>query len=208
LKDLDHAIIVKLNGRETDTLVTEAQIREAGEKIRAELVKLSLPSWYIEKLITINAKKVAQSLDEVFQGCVGMFNEVIVRKVKVDRNRTSEQVLAATGKRVTIAGNMPNGAGEEVDVFFFPITKSPDKYTIYWGLKLHGLKADPYAVAQVNIDDPEFATTHPNGTLWERNPNSGSNSDWSHLQVTAEFVEVSISWQRWHGEWWIGGVLA
>lgn len=110
---------------------------------------------------------------------------VIVRKVKVNRNRTPFEVLSATGRALELAHPddgwvelMPKGEGDEVEVVFFKLgvlehIKPEDAHLVRDGdLKaeydLRGLKpADPFSVAAVNEADPAFADQRPNGTHWE-----------------------------------------
>lgn len=189
---------------------SDKDVAQAQEMIGVDLHNRQLPEAYVQKMLSLHGASLTKELAAVFQARVNEFNDVIVRRVKVDPARRPEQLVLAIGKKDCFNDHSPMPVSEvgEVDVYFFRVTGANDKFKLERGLAYRGLKAEPYAVAQVNIDDPEFATTHPNGTLWVRNPNSSSYPDWSHLKVTAESVEVSNSWQRWYGEWWIGGILA
>lgn len=97
---------------------------------------------------------------------------LIIRKVKVDRSRTPQEALDATGRWVQyidheVADAMPKGDGEEAEVIFFKPDLSErngviSDYDLEKEYELRGLKpADPYSVAAVNEADHAFADKMP-----------------------------------------------
>lgn len=96
-------------------------------------------------------------------------DDLIVRRVKVDRARTPRAVLAAIGRKLyvsdVVVGAMPRGEGDEAEVVFFKIDRlvSDVKLDIEYETR-NLMAADPYSVAAVNEADPVFAGKHPNAT--------------------------------------------
>lgn len=103
-------------------------------------------------------------------------DEVIIRKTRVDRSRTSQQVVDATGCKQNInpdaLATMPQGEGEYVDVYFITSKSMIHYRPVSWSegqsfIKSLGLRIDPRAQAAVNEADPGFCHKHPNVTLWD-----------------------------------------
>ena len=134
----------------------------------------------------------------------------IIRMVKVNRKRSAQETLDATGwKQYTdanIVATMPVGEGlEEVEMHYF----KPDPALYKNGLisdadlvkefDAHGLKPDPQAQADDNAAHPEFAKAHPNGTHW---PLEGGGygflafSAWvgGRLVRCSRFVDWNVVW--------------
>lgn len=144
--------------------------------------------------------------------------EMIVRRVKVDRNRTPKEVIDAIDYMQFIDSDvlatMPVGEGKEVYVYFFE--PEPWEYDLDKGvmspsgletaLERRGLKSDPYAQAQVNIDDPAFADSYPNNAQWD--VRDGESSDVMFSRCHGErLVDVHRGANRvWYRGWWPGGV--
>lgn len=146
----------------------------------------------------------------VFRSRVEAISNMIVRHVKVDRSHTPQQVLDATGRRQytnqNVVDAMPHGEGGELDIFFFHPGRyindeELEKEVGIWGLK----PADPYSLAQVNIDDPAFTDTHPNGTHWK-----DAKGDWCFAAFSRwggeRFVDVFEHGYGWGNRWWFAGV--
>ncbi|MEK7579848.1 MAG: hypothetical protein AAB469_01495 [Patescibacteria group bacterium] len=142
-------------------------------------------------------------------------NNLIVRYVKVDRTKTPEQMLEATGRRqytdADVVKAMPRGDGDEGEVFFFKLDLSSrgghisndDMEKEY---ELRGLKpADPYKLSQVNVDDPAFADEHPNSTHWK-----DTNGRWCfalfHQWDGRRRVRVYRGAYGWNAYWWFAGL--
>jgi hypothetical protein len=98
-------------------------------------------------------------------------SKMFSRRVRVDRSKTQQQALDATGRRqfcYAAVEVMPRGKGEEeeVDVYFFDLDYDPTVKELDSEYELHCLNADPIAQAKVNADDPAFADYRPNGCQW------------------------------------------
>ncbi len=95
------------------------------------------------------------------------------RRVRnVDRTLTPQLMLDATDRvqytdRKVVA-SMPQGGFKEGDIFFFQqLPRNPSSAEVAEAFEFRGLKADPYALAKFNQDNPRFAADHPNGTQWK-----------------------------------------
>lgn len=105
-------------------------------------------------------------------------SDIIIRRVKVNRRPTFEAALGCSGWRYNAdrfaLDSIQAGVSEEIDVHFFPVRGRIGDIELETEYEVRGFRAaDPYAVLQVNVDDPTFADTHPNGTHWQ-----ASNGKW------------------------------
>ncbi len=97
----------------------------------------------------------------------------VTRRVKVDRTRTPQEVVDATGRvqylNKEVLATMPQGEGDEVDVYFVPTKRFVSASEVSAFLAQYGLVPDPRAQTAVNEADPSFADDHPNGSQWGDN---------------------------------------
>ncbi|MFA6407852.1 MAG: hypothetical protein WCW36_00015 [Candidatus Paceibacterota bacterium] len=97
----------------------------------------------------------------------------IKRHVRVDRTRTPQKVIDATGRKQyvdkDVLATMPIGEGEEVDVHFVPTKRFVPAKDVPAFLAQYGLVPDPRATAAVNEADSAFADAYPNCTQWGDN---------------------------------------
>lgn len=197
----------------TPSEITDGQIDKAVGVYRAMLQKHrgELGSEPVQQVL--GQPEFVGEMVRVLRRRIEAVSSMIVRRVKVDRTRTPQQVLDATGRRQytdpNVVANMPGrGNGiEELDVYFFPLRRSASDEEVEAARKLHGLErpADSYAVAQVNTDDPSFADTHPNFTHWQ-----DANGRWCHAAFDRWHDERSVRVDRsargWGGLWWVPGL--
>ena len=142
-------------------------------------------------------------------------NDMIVRRVSVNRTRTPQATLDATGRKQytdkDVVETMPMGEGEEADVYFFK--PKPSEYTrpgymsdddLEKCLEIRGIVSDHYAQAAVNEEDPAFADDYPNGTHWKH------DGRWHFASFSHWLDERSVGVLRydfgWDDDWWFGGV--
>jgi len=197
----------------TPSAMTDDQIERAVEIFRAKLRKhkAELPSDAVQQVF--GQSELGHEWLEVLRKRVEAISSMIVRRVKVDRSRTPQAMLDATGRKQytdrNVVKNMPQGEGEEVDMAFFKLDLSAsDGYIsdddLAKEFALRGLTPDPQAQGQVNIDDPAFADEHPNGTHWK-------DKDGNYCFVAFDRwygerdVLVSRDDDRWSDYWWFGG---
>lgn len=193
--------------------MSDGQIEKAVEVYRAMLRKhrSELSSEAVQWVLTQD--NYVNEQVGVLRRHVEAVNEMIVRRVKVNRSRSQQEVLDATGRTQyadkEVIGLIPGkGEGEEdVDVYFFPIRKNTSVADVQVLLAQHGLRPDGYAISAVNEADPSFAErSHPNATQWV-------DADGKHCYVAflqwrggRRIVDVDRDEYDWNDRWWIGGV--
>lgn len=137
-------------------------------------------------------------------------NNLIVRRVQVDRTRIPQQVLDATGYKqyadAKVVQTMPRGEGEETEVVFFQVGRYVSDAELQKEYELRGLRpADPYSLAKVNEDDPSFVDEYPNGTHWQ-----DADGRWCFAAFRRWNDERRVGVDRydydWYDGWWFAGV--
>lgn len=193
--------------------MTDGQIDNLVDKLRAAARKHRAEFASDAAQQVLGVENLGMELLEPFRRRVDAVSGMIVRHVKVDRTRTPQQVLDATGRRQyvdpDVVASMPGcGDGiEELDVCFFPLRRFASDEEVEEACKLRGLErlADPYVVAQVNTDDPEFADTHPNGTHWK-----DAEGKWCYFAFDRWHGERLVNVHRraldWRDSWWFAGL--
>ena len=102
-------------------------------------------------------------------------NLMVCTGVRVNRTRTPQEMLDATGRYVKIMcaegydlNEMSRGEGEEVTIYFFNTPRTMSFEEILQECDQKGLvPADPYSLAALNEEDPEYAYIAPNLTFWK-----------------------------------------
>lgn len=196
--------------------ITAGECAKFSDVLVAALCKSGLPSHPTQEVLESQGAILADELVTIVRTRVEAVSKMIVRRVRVDRNQTPQQVLDVTGRMQyvdkDVVATMPCGEGEEVDVYFFqPDRSAYDRNGIISDDKLHkeferrGLKPDPYAQADVNRDDPAFADKHPNGTHWK-----DADNKWCYTAFNRWGDERDVLVGRndggWDGFWWFAGV--
>ena len=153
---------------------------------------------------------MAKELLAVIRKFADAVSNLITRIVKVDRKRSPQEVLKATGRKQyvtdSVVAEMPKGEGEETEVIFFNIGRVVSDNDLEKEYELRGLiPADPYSLAAVNEADPAFADEHPNGTHWK---DAGGNWCFASfgLWVDDRRVLVYRIGHDWRVDWWFAGV--
>lgn len=145
----------------------------------------------------------------VFRRRVEAISNLIVRKARVNRSRTPQEALDATGRTQytdrEVVNEMPKGEGDEVEVVFFKLGRFVSDDDLEKEYELRGLKsADPISVAAVNEADPAFADQRPNGTHWKN-----SAGKWCYAAFDrwhdARRVYVGRHVFDWSDSWWFAG---
>lgn len=196
---------------------TIGQIDKAVANYRALLEKHA-PDFSSDSVQTVlGQSELAGEMFSIFRRRVEMISSMIIRRVKVDRTRTPQAVLDATGRKQYITSSvvegMPKGEGEEVEVVFFQPEKSAynengwisddnlEKQYELWGLT----SVDPYSLSEVNKEDPAFADKHPNATHWK-----DENGNWCYTAFSlwhdGRGVGVFRDDYRWSVYWWFAGL--
>ena len=200
---------------ETKTM-TAGQIDKAVANYRALLEKHAGEFNVGAVQTVLGQPELASEQFNVFRRRVEAVSTMIVRHVIVDRTRTPQQALDATGRRQytgqKVVDAMPHGEGEAVDFVFFK--PSPESYTngflsnaaLKKEFEFYGLTPDPMAQAAANEADPAFADQHPNGTHWQ-----DANGTWYYAAFHrwdggGRCVLVYRRGHDWGDRWWFGGV--
>lgn len=201
---------------------TAGQIDKAVANYRALLEKHSKEFGSEAVQEALGQPELAGEQFAIFRRRVEAFSNLITRRVPVNRSRTPQEALAATGCKPyadpMVVDNMPKGdlsgqEGDEVEVIFFK--PQPEEYTRPGFMSDDDLEqafgrrsfksADPYSVAAVNEADPTFADKHPHGTRWK-----DSDNKWCYATFNRWGDERGVSVSRnglgWGGSWWFAGV--
>ena len=192
-----------------ETGMTDGQIDKAVDLFRARLRKhrAQFPSGAVQN--TLLDPQLGHDLLAEFQRHVEAASGMIIRRVRVNRNRTPEQVISATGRKQftnkAVLTSMPHGEGEEVDVYFFQLNRWVSDNELAREFEQRGLMPDQFAQAQVNTKDPAFADKHPNASHWK-----DADGNWCYLAFCRwggrRRVGVSRRDDGWRGDWWFAGV--
>ena len=160
----------------------------------------------------LGAKGLIPDMFAVFRRYVELFDNLIVRLVYPDRNRTPMAVLDATGRKQytneSVVAGMPRGTGEEAKVVFFKLGHFISDIDLDKEYESRGFKpADPFSLAAVNEADPAFADEHPNATQWK-----DADGKWCYAAFFLWLDERRVLVRRhdyvWHGFWWFAGLAS
>ncbi len=195
--------------------ITAGQIGKIQEILGAGLRKSGLQNEPTQIVLETQGDALVDELVAVVRRRVEMVSNAIIRRVKVDRTRTPQEMIDATGRRQytdrKIVDSMPRGEGEEVDLHVFrPEAWEYDRdgYMSIAGLeaalKRRGLKADPYAQIVLNTVDPAFADEHPNGCQWDVEGNTSSFVTFDRWD-DGRSVHVDRCGDDWDGRWGFAG---
>ncbi|MBI4138110.1 MAG: hypothetical protein HY482_00750 [Candidatus Wildermuthbacteria bacterium] len=195
--------------------MTDGQIENLVDKFRAAVRKHRGEFGSDAAQQALGFENLGMKLLEPFRRLVEVVSSMTVRHVKVDRTRTPQQVLNATGRRQckdrSAVASMPRGEEDEGDIYFFQVDLSDrgghiSNEDLGKEFKCHGLNpVDPYKLAQANADDPAFADEHPNGTQWK-----DADGNWFHATFGRRLGERGVTVFRgvsgWYGGWWFAGL--
>jgi hypothetical protein len=196
---------------------TAGQIDKAVANYRALLEKHSGDFNTDAVQTVLGQSELAGEQFAVFRRRVEAVSNLIVRKVLVNRSRSRQEAIEATGRvqytNRKVVDAMPKGEDDEAEVVFFK--PKPEEYTqpgwmsdddLEKALALRGLKqAPPDDVAAVNEADPTFADDKPHGTHWK-----DANGNWCYATFyrfgDLRRVYVKRNGYGWYGHWWFAGV--
>lgn len=190
--------------------ITEGEIGKICELIAAKLRKSNLLSEFVQAVLkTRRGGELADNLVADLRRMVDAISDLITRCVTVNRSQTPQAALAATGRKQytndEVVANMPRGEGDEVEVVFFKLGRWINDDELEKEYEIRGLvPSDPYSLAAVNEDDPDFANKRPNGTHWK-----DSSGKWCFIAFNrwgdGRYVFVDRIDNKWPGYWWFAG---
>lgn len=195
----------------TPKVLTSGQIGKLEEIFGDGLRKANLQSEPAQQVIENQADALVSELVEIVRKRVEAVSSTIIRRVKVDRTRSPEQVLDATGRAKYIDGqivkSMPRGTGEDTDIHFVPLGRLTSNDDVEKKLNSLDLRlADPESLAKVNEYDPSFADAHPNFTIWKDADGNWCFAAFSRWHDKRDvFVDRRV--RDWDGLWWVAGEL-
>lgn len=157
-----------------------------------------------------NEEKVREAQLAMMAGLLGFSwgCEVIIREVTPDLSLSPQELLNATGRKqythVDVVNTMPKGSGGKHTLYFFPLVVYETVAEVGQVCDERGLKlASPYALAQANIDDEEFADRHPNLTYWKNGSGKCCSFAFDHWNGRPN---IYCNDRRWCGNWWVSCV--
>ncbi len=200
----------------SETAITVGQIGKIQEILGAALRKSGLQSEPIQQVLETHGDWLTAELVAVVRKRVDAMSNMIVQRVKVDRTRTPQAMLDATGRKQytnrKVVDAMPRGEGVETEVYFFK--PRPEAYQnglisddrLDAEYEFHGFKpADPYSLGAVNEADPAFADVHPNATHWKN-----ADGKWCYTAFDrwsgGRDVDVDGHDYGWGDDWRFAGV--
>jgi hypothetical protein len=191
--------------------ITSGQIGKIQELLGAALRKSGLQSEPTQSVIEQQGDALVADMVATVRKRVEAVSSMIVRHVKVNRNRTPQQVLDATGRKQytdsKVVKAMPRGEDDETDVHFFKLGRYVSDADLEKEYELRGLKpADPYSLAAVNEADPAFADEYPNGTHWKDTSGNWCYAAFDRWVGGGRDVRVSRDDGGWVGRWWGAGL--
>lgn len=194
-------------------VITAGQIAKINENLAAALRKSGFPKDSVQQILETQGDTIVGEMVVVLRKRVEAISGIIVRRVAVNRVRTPQEAIGATGRNQyvtdSVVGTMPRGDGEEAEVHFFNLGRYVNDLELDKEYELRGLKpADPYSLAAVNEDDSAFADEHPNGTHWK-----DANGKWCYAAFSRWRDErrVLVAHVRrydrdWYDDWWFAGL--
>ena len=186
--------------------MTTKQIDQAVAHYRALLEKWSgeLNAGAVQLALGLPELVVEQG--EIFRRRVNAVSDLIIRKIKVNRGRSSAEALKALGRKL-YAGpdaldDIPSGEGEEVEIVLFKITLPPPLVCLNDDLlqeefELRGLvPVDPISLAALNETDPALADEISNATHWK-----DDKGKWCFAAFGCWKGERTAIFRRWELYW-------
>ena len=187
--------------------ITSGQIGQINDRLTTKLRESGLPTENVQRVLMMPGNMAIDEMVAVFRKHVEAQSDIIIRRVRVDRTRTPMGVINATGRNKyvndDVVATMPQGEGDEVDVYFVPTKRFVPTNEVPAFLAQYGLVPDPRAQAAVNEQDPVFADEHPNGTQWGDNCCLAFYRWRDGRRVYCDRSDVD-----WSGDWFLSGVPA
>ena len=139
---------------------------------------------------------------------------LIRRLVSVNRKRSRQAVLDDTGfvqyANRNVLAWMPRGEGDKVEACFFHIGRRAYYHDLLQEYRSRGhVPADPYSLAQVNIDDRTFMNSCPNVTIWQDVNGIWCFAAFRRLLGKRSVIighELAPEVKEWREDWWYAGL--
>ena len=198
--------------------MTDGQIENAVNKLRDAMRKHrgEIGSDVAQQVLGV--ANIGMLMFAPFRERVEAISNLIVRRVRVNRGRSPQEALDATGRvqytNRSVVNSMPAATADEVEIVLLkPDLKKynghisdDDLEKEFASCVLGPLDAvDPISLASLNEDDPALADKYPNGTHWR-----GPKGEWNFAAFYhwngRRKVSVDRSDCDWYDFWWFAGV--
>lgn len=170
-----------------------------------------LPHPATQLVLEEEGQELAQDWLDVLRVRAERRAKMFMRRVRVDRTRTREKAIAATGRvpyvDADVLATAPAGVGEWAEVWFFDLDYDPTPTELAREYEVRKLVPDFAAQAAVNEEDSAFADERPNGLQWGlQKDGTASFSAFDHWRGGRRDVSVSRDDGRWGRGCRFGGV--
>lgn len=137
--------------------------------------------------------------------------ELPSRHVSINRSLSPKDALKETGRKHFVNDDvvdaMPSDGSENAEVFFFSLNRFISDDSLKKEYANRGLiPCDPYILAKINKDTPEFGDDYPNATHWQDSNDKwcfASFGCWDELERRLHVDHGGLSWLA---IWWFAGV--
>lgn len=195
--------------------MTDGQIEDAVNKLRDAMHKHRSEITSDAAQQVLGVVNLGMMMFTPFRERAKAVLNLIIRVVKVNRGRSQQEAIKATGRTQytdrNVVDAMPKGEGDEVEVVFFkPDFSNRNGFIsdddLEKEFELLGLKpADPISVAAMNEADPAFADEKPHGTHWK-----DAKGNWDCAMFSCwdgkRRVFVDRCSSGWDDRWWFAGI--
>jgi len=194
----------------TTPTITEGQIGRILEVFGARLRKDGRDFSLVLVQEVLGQSDFGDALLAVLRRRIEALSDLIVRRVTVNRSRTLQKAIDATGRKKylkdEVVASAPGGMGEEVELFFFKVGRYLTDVELKKEFDSRDLvPADPHSLSAANEADPAFADDHPNGCHWQ-----DADGKWCFAVFDRWNGERCVSVHRnrngWLDSWWCVGV--
>lgn len=155
----------------TAFIMTPDQIEDAVNKLRDAMRKHRTEISREVAQQVLGLANLGMMMFSPFRERADAITNMITRHVSVNRNRSPEDAIKATGRTPwyidqEVLSEMPREGRAEDDVFIFELDYDPTVDELDHEYEVRGLRPDPYALAQAMADDPAIADERPVATQW------------------------------------------
>ena len=212
------------NGKAPPRSITADQINRIQKDLSVALRKIPRLEGPMQQVIEHQGDELTSEIVSMICRRAEMFTSMIRYRVKVDRGRAPQEMLADICQQQHmkrsidngVVSDMPRGEGDDiVTIFFFraPRLYIGDNDGLEKKHKLRGLRPDPYALITMNERNPDFAYYHPNCTCWKDNDGNWccvafqhSLGEWGFIVRSVRVFRADSEDQLLDGPWSFGGI--
>lgn len=188
------------------TNLTASQMKEFWGQVETGTINKEVMQAFIEHRDPW--AKSTPAVNDKFKEMIAAGTMIVHRGVVVNRNRTPQEAIAATGRKQYVddkaVASMPRGQGEVVDLYYVKANRFLSDDNLEKWMEELGLTFDPRAQAADNEANPTFADDYPNGAQWKN-----SKGEWCFSAFNRwddeRLVDIYRHGFGWNGSWWFPG---